>query len=381
MGYNNYRNGYKNHNRNNDRDRKVYSDDDRDKKVDLSKLDINSILDSDTENLVFDNYDDDRFSKKPYKNKDNKNNFNKEWDNPLCKFLDKDSVYDRDDIYNVLTKKNGLSKMIDDLKEWDSNKNQRKPYYISQLLRNIVFASALPEAIDKLLKKNDLGMSEINKKDLDVLMNEILILLNDTESLHNKYDDDSVESMIKAYTNILYKFNKKKVKKFKDIKGLSEATAKKLIVLTAGKRVQTSIYQLLKFLYVEVDDNEFLLNKKILLKIFKICYGKSQMRDVIKYIMLEKNYPNMKDRMSAAACDLWVIIDQIMRDELEKMDKKEISSIVKEYISERKRQEKNGRVPRRLGDRRSIHPDDYPRLTKVFENIESKDFSIVSYLR
>ena len=116
MGYNNYRNGYKNHNRNNDRDRKVYSDDDKDnKKVDLSKLDINSILDSDTENLVFDNYDDDRFSKKPYKNKDNKNNFNKEWDNPLCKFLDKDSVYDRDDIYNVLTKKNGLSKMIDDL--------------------------------------------------------------------------------------------------------------------------------------------------------------------------------------------------------------------------------------------------------------------------
>ena len=32
---------------------------------------------------------------------------------------------------------------------------------------------------------------------------------------------------------------------------------------------------------------------------------------------------------------------------------------------------KNGKIKRRFGDRRTIHPDDYPKLTKVFENIET----------
>lgn len=340
----------------------------------LENVDINSYLDDSIDGVIFENDFDDKKNKKHQK--DNQNDRRDPYNNPMCKYLSYGAVYDRDDMYNAMVKQDGLVKLIEDLKHWRKDPKSKKPSYVYNLLRNIVFASALPEAVDKLCKKDDFGDATISKSDMDYLMDEILQFLNNSYdyNLIKQYGEDSVESMRKAYINILYKFNKKKVKKFKDIKNMPESMAKQLIVLTAGENVRNTIYRLLKFLYSEV--NEFTFNKKNVTKIFKICYGKSNMRDVVKYLMLEKY-----TQTSGKVADLWIIIDQIIRDELEDMEKKEIEKIIKEYISERKRQERNGRIQRRFGDRRTIHPDDYPKLTKVFENIEARDFSIISYLR
>ena len=88
-----------------------------------------------------------------------------------------------------------------------------------------------------------------------------------------------------------------------------------------------------------------------------------------------------KYELTKPVSDLWVTLDEIMRDTLESLDKSEIEKVLKSYVSIRRAQEHNGKIRRRLGDRRTIHPDDYKKLTKVFESMEEKDFSVISLFR
>ena len=318
---------------------------------------------------------------------DNRQN-NKKNKNPLINIYqyndNKIKVYDRDDMLDILIKKNGLLMMIADIKKWRKhNNNINTNSYIFHAVRDIIFASALPEAIDKVFldkdKKYKDNKYDVSKKDLDYLMDEILYFCNGRNNkLIDKYGYDAVESMIKAYTNILYKLNKKKIKKFKDIEGLPDIIVKRIVILTAGKSISNSIYQLLKYFYEIENEKGFNFTKKNLIKIFKACYGKKSMPEVAKCLMLER-VP--KYELTKAVSDLWVTLDEIMRDTLESLDKSEIEKILKSYVSIRRAQEHNGKIRRRLGDRRTIHPDDYKKLTKVFESLEEKDFSVISLFR
>ena len=135
---------------------------------------------------------------------------------------------------------------------------------------------------------------------------------------------------------------------------MPESMVKQIIILTSGEDLHT-IYRLLKFLYSESD--EFTFDKRTLTKIFKICYGKDNMGEIVKYLMLEKRSGSIPKNIEG----MWVIIDKIIRDELEDMNKKDIENIILDYVSERKRQEKNGFIPRRFGNRKTIHTDDYTK--------------------
>ena len=330
--------------------------------------------------MEFDDYETDN-------KKNNNKHDNKKSKNPLALIYqsndNKRKVYDRDEMLNILINKNGLFMMIDDIKKNRKNNNINTNSYVFFAIRDIIFASALPEAIDKIFfnKNKDYKNNKYNitKKDLDYLMDEILYFCNGKNNkLIDKYGYDAVSSMIKAYTNILYKLNKKKIKKFKDIDGIPDIIVKRIIVLTAGKNISNSIYQLLKYFYEIENEKSFNFTKKNLIKIFKACYGKKSMPEVAKCLMLER-VP--KYELTKPVSDLWVTLDEIMRDTLEDLDKSEIEKILKSYVQIRRSQEHNGKIRRRLGDRRTIHPDDYKKLTKVFEAMEEKDFSVISLFR
>lgn len=317
----------------------------------------------------------------------NKKTNNKKNKNPLFSLFNNDKklhVYDRDTLLNILIKKNGLLMMISDIKKFRKNNHSNlNNTYVYNAIRDIIFASALPEAIDKVFFNKDKKYKDneykVSKKDLDYLMDEILYFCNGKNNKTiDKYGYDAVQSMLEAYTNILYKLNKKKIKKFNDIDNIPDGIVKKIIVLTAGKTIQNSIYQLLKYLYEISNDKSFILNKKNIIKIFKACYGKNAMPEVAKCLMLER-IPNYE--LSKSASDVWVVLDEIMRDTLENLSKSEIEKILKKYVIIRRQQEQNGKISRRLGDRRTIHPDDYKKLTKVFETMEDKDFSVISLFR
>lgn len=365
----------------------------------LPRREVNSLLSYSSDEIIFekdnespknDNKSDNFNKNHDSDHRDNNHNVkdkekNKKFSNPVHKIISNDSCYDKQQIYKALVKQDGLYKMIRDLKDWTKDpKKTRRPDYIRYCLKDIVVAAALPDAIDYVLKEEKY---ELGKKDFEPLMNEIVMVIkctkDENDNLVQKYGKDSVEAIREAYISILYKLNKKKIKKFKEI-DLDEGIAKKLIVLTAGSP-NITIYQLLKYFYSNA--NKLNMSCKTFIKILKICYGKNNMPEVIKCLMNEKINPIQSNPFSKmepgkGESDMWVLIDQAMRDYLESMNSKDLKKVILAYVKERKFAKKRGdNVRRRFGDRRSIHPEDYPKLTKVLENLERDDFSIIEYLR
>jgi len=364
------------------------------------KREVNYLLNY-SEDIVFDDRDDDeednnynkrdnRRDNNSYNSHDNKKgdknkNKNKTWNNPVDKIIREQQVYDKNCIYKALVNKDGLYKMLKDLKEWSKNPKQKKPNYIYYILRDIVVAAALPDAIDNVLKDEKY---DLEKKDFELLMDEILTVIrnsNDDPKLNEQYSKESIEAMREAYTSILYRFNKKKVKKFKEI-DLDEGISKKLVVLTAGKNPNNSIYSVLKFLYNNSDKIE--MTEKMIVKIFKVCYGKDSLPEVIKCIMNEKINPIQKSPFLKSGynenktdSEMYVLIDKLMRDQLENMSKKDLEKTILAHIKERKIAKKRGDNIRCRFNRKSIHPEDYPKLTKAIEKLEDNDFSIIEYLK
>ena len=311
------------------------------------------------------------------KNHDNNGNSEKSKTKIAKYFENNNSSYNRNAIYDALIK-GDLEQMIVELKS--SRKHEKKkPKYINIAFKDIKFASALPDAMKYVFgKKSNYELEKVSKKDVSYILDELLIFLTNYHSYDLNYNRDAIDMMVKAYVSIVYRYSKSKVKKFKEI-DMPEDMIKKLVVLTSGKNNMSSIYHLFKYFYREVSDGStFNFSQKNILKILKICYD-DNMKEIVKYIMLER-VPS-KDKMTPKVMDIWATIDKLMRDELEKMDKKDIINIINGYIDERTRQERNGRMVRRLGDRRTIHPDDYPKITKIFEQIEEEDFSTINYLR
>lgn len=319
------------------------------------------------------------------KNK-NDDKHQKKFDNPVDKLIREDPYHDKASAYKALVKHDGLYKMIKDLKDWSKNpKDKKRPFYIQNCLKDIAVAAALSDAINVILKDNKY---DIEKKDFDLFIDELLTVVKTSEedrSLHQKYNQEAIDAMREAYISILYRFNKKKLKKLEKL-DLPEDISKKIIVLTAGKNPNSSIYSLLKFFYRNAKRIE--MSEKLLVKIFKVCYGKDKLPIVIKCIMNEKVNPVQTNPLVSGITEnspetrMYVLIDKLMRDELEGMGKKDCKNTILSYVKERKIAKKRGDMTRRrFGDRRVIHPEDYPRLTEVLENLEADDFSIIEYLR
>lgn len=372
------------------------------------KREVNSLLNY-SDDIIFDREDEDEednrhnihrkennYDKRDRRDNDNsynshdkkkgdKNKNNKTWNNPVDKIIREQQVYDKNCIYKALVNKDGLYKMIKDLKEWSKNPKQKKPNYIYYILRDIVVAAALPDAINDVLKSEKY---DLEKKDFELLMDEILSVIrnsNDDPKLHDQYSNESIEAMREAYISILYRFNKKKVKKFKEI-DLDEGVSKKLVVLTAGKNINNSIYSVLKFLYNNSD--KIPMTEKMIMKIFKICYGKESIPEVLKCIMNEKINPIQKSPFlknnyneNKNDSEMYVLIDKLMRDQLENLSKKDLEKTILSYVKERKIAKKRGDNIKRRFNRKVIHPEDYPKITKTIEKLENNDFSIIEYLK
>lgn len=353
------------------------------------RRDVNNLLDFSDESIIYENENNEDEKSIDTKNNDNRNNglnnnHKDNWSNPLCKYLDGNVPYDRKIILFVMTKKHGLHKLIEDI-NLCRKENRREPFYTTQAFRDIIFAAALPEALDICTDKDNKNSDlYISKKDMSIIMDKLLQFLNQSyeQRIIDKYGPESVESMRKAYLNILYKYNKKKVKKFESIKNIPEGFAKQLVVLTCSKNVRTTIYAVIKFLYMSAQDLPgFKLDANNIEKIFKAAYGKSKIQDVVKYLMLEKVNPQAINQMNKPAVDVYAQLDLFLREKLESFEKKDIEKIILSYIDERRRQERDNKIYRRFGNRKTIHPDDYPKITKVCDQLEEKDFSLVRFLR
>lgn len=330
------------------------------------------------------NHNNNRNNRGNYEN--NRNDKNKEknhFKNPLVKIFDQRGGstrrYKSKEVKKIVLD-TGISCMLQDLKKWKKN-NGKRPHYVMNALRDIMFAAVLDKAI-----KKGLDDKKFKKKDLDYLFNEILSYLhNQPKNAFDKdiYDRDTLKDIEEIYKAIIYKFNKKRISKLlKDVKGMSETNAKRIAILTASKDVRGTLYTLTNFLYHKVyfggSEDSFQCSNKNIKKLFENCYGKTKFKEVLLYLMLEYN---KKNSLSNGQLDAWSTIDQIMRDEIEKLPKKDIKKLFLEYADIRHSQELDRKINRRLGDIRTLHPDDYPKMLDVFNEIEQDDISLRRFFR
>ena len=91
------------------------------------------------------NYEGSQYNNNNGKKKNfNKNQNQNGYQNPLNDLYRYNKIYDRDEMLNILIKKECLINMINDIKRYKTNKDNRYPSYVNNAISDIIFASALP---------------------------------------------------------------------------------------------------------------------------------------------------------------------------------------------------------------------------------------------
>lgn len=312
-----------------------------------------------------------------YNDRDVSNNILKEviTDNEFC---------DKAEMLDDLTTKNGLIDMLQDIRNCNK-KNMKLPYYVNEIFKNPAFAAALVEVLDEYYNKKDpLGRVLIDKKDMNILLDRMIYFYEYGPKYKNqKYvRAEAIDYCMKTYHSLILKYSKKKINKLrKELPKMPKEVAKLIAAITAGGNIRT-IYALIDYFYI--DAKEFKFSEKAIRTIFKICYPKVEKRELVKALMLEKRPngdPIYRGGRSHEADVVWSKVDKIMRDELEKFSVEEIESLIREYIDIRKKTERKYRAPRRFGNRKAYHPDDFHKIVSTCEKIEAEDRSLLPWLR
>jgi hypothetical protein len=276
----------------------------------------------------------------------------------------------------------GLATMIKDIKEAKKNK-QQFPQYVVNAVYDVAFCVRLEQSVTKCIANGD-----IKKKDLILIWQPVMDFiakLNMSQEMQIFGNQEVIDDMKAKYVAMLVEFNSKKYDKLKkNIEGITDKDARFIAAFSCGKSTDT-VYNILKYLYLEVgkrgkfEDGMFSTENKSLIEIFKICYGKDCMEEIVLKLMLE---PNIKATLKTEVQgEIWATLDEILRDELESLKPKRIKEIIDEYIKERINQERKFVITRRLGDRRTIHQDDYPKINAAFADVELENFTVKKYLR
>lgn len=329
------------------------------------------------------------------RNDQNSNNENKNNDrfegrdvsnNILRQTIEEHDYYRKDEMIYKLTKQNGLIDMIEDIKNC-KKKNLKTPSYVEKLFKDIEFLRALVEVLDEYCDKEDpFGRVLVSKKDMNIIFDNMYISIKNIEKYKKgKFgiSDKTGEEMTRLYNYTITKHNKKKIKKLmKECPKVPITIARIIASLCAGGNIDLTLYTLLRYMYK--DATEFKFTEKIIRTVFKIFYPKEDHKKLIEALMLEKRPngdPIYRTTLSEEMDIVWSKVDKIMREELEKLSMDEIEEIIRDYIKKRKQQERKYRLPRRFGNRKAYHPDDFRKIVTVCEKIEEQDRSLLPYLR
>ena len=113
-------------------------------------------------------------------------------------------------------------------------------------------------------------------------------------------------------------------------------------------------------------------------KVVRLLFDSSDYNYIIGFALQEKKdkVKSFNEKQNA----LWSQITKWVFEELEDMDEKVIRDILKNYISLRKKDAANGRDGNRRFYLSSLPQDDYPRITKIINQIKNSDSEAEKYL-
>ena len=262
--------------------------------------------------------------------------------------------------------------------KWDYDNNKFNHYY-ENALKDEIFVKSFVKETKKRLKEG---------KEINPVINMFLGLFL-VKNFNLIDSDESVESLYKLYSKLNIKYISKIEKVIKLDSQLSIAIP--LVIQNYDgidiKRNNT-VYNFIDIMntfsselieeYVEsrgdktdtqsFDDLDYSKLEKKIKKLFKLLFKKNKI-DFITLILLEKksNYRTLDitERI------MWNRITNVILKELNKMDKKEIKTVLINYGDMRK---VNGKgIERRIRLLSSIDPEDYSNVVKVAKKIIKKN--------
>jgi hypothetical protein len=249
-----------------------------------------------------------------------------------------------------------LETLINDYTEWRRGRAKR-PEYIFNMLQDIAFVSVLP----KIVKTNYDLIVERGEEFSELLSAAV------SEVSRRQPPLSKSKEMIAIYSSIYEDLNEERITRVfeMDIPGVEWADALKLCIVSHGSPGHT-MNNTLRAIYTSVKSTDYDKVRKLFIKL----YGKQDMGKVATYILLERAYD--KQKTAWINRELHSLITNIALDELEKHPKKEIQELLKLYCNERRKQEQDQVIRRRISFS-SINKDDYEKINSVVKKLVKKN--------
>lgn len=248
------------------------------------------------------------------------------------------------------------------------------------------------EIINELYSKmnNEKFVKALNKirksDDEEVKLNIGLsvIIAGFIEKKHN--DPETSEEIIEAYTNLISKLLKTRIKEVNKKLNLdNDLIADMLLIVPEKSYIKNhkivGIYsqKMLRKLYILSQDKDIGINDiKTIKKLFKRLIGENLYDLIAVNILLEKKefLKNFNEKQQA----IWNLMTNFALDTIESQDKKHIGELIEYYVSRRKRDAKNDRDSARRISLSSIDAEQYPKTAKVISKLVKSNSDIEKYL-
>lgn len=248
------------------------------------------------------------------------------------------------------------------------------------------------EVINELFSKmnNEKFIKALNKirksDDEEVKLNIGLavIIAGFIEKKHN--DPETSEEIIDAYTNLISKLLKTRIKEVNKKLNLDDDLIADMLLIVPEKSYIKNdkivgIYsqKMLRKLYILSQDKDIGINDiKTVKKLFKRLIGENLYDLIAVNILLEKKefLKNLNERQQA----IWNLMTNFAMTIIESQDKKHIGELIEYYVNRRKRDAKNDRDAARRISLTSVDAEQYPKTAKVISKLVKSNSDIEKYL-
>ena len=232
------------------------------------------------------------------------------------------------------------------------------------------------KAIGKIYKKSS------KDEEIEINLGLAMVIAGFIEKRHAEMSED----LNTAYTSLIRKILKKRIKEVNKSLSLDESIVADLLLIIPDKSFIRNekvlgIYcqKLFRKLYILAQNNDIgIADTKTLGKVFKKIIGKKNIDVVATYILLEKKeyLKNFNDKQQA----LWNLMTQFALDTIEAQEKKHIVELLELYVSRRKFDANKDRDVARRIDLTSIDAEQYPKIAKAVSKLSKSKSNIEKYL-
>ena len=252
--------------------------------------------------------------------------------------------------------------------------HHKKNENILNLLYEKMANKKFPKALKYIIKSDDM--------DLDIGF--VLIINGFIERSHRNEELDP--EILDAYSDIMVKLLKDRVKEVEKKSGLDKDTCRELLFIlpekdyiSAEKYVSIYSQRMLRKLYLLSKNGKCgLEDTKQVGKMFKSLFNKNLIDVIAVNILLEKK--EFIKGFNEEQQRVWNLMTTFALEVIEKQDKDHVKELIEYYISRRAADQKRDRDAARRIQLTTLDPESYPKISKVVAKLTKKNENFAKFL-